>query len=179
MSVQIVNQALTLLGEASITSLTDNSQRARVMNTLFEPTRDALLAGHPWVFARSRVTLAQEATAPPFGWAGSFQLPNDFLRLLATNVSTWEIEGTSLLTDEGPPVEIEYIRRVTTYAPLFERALAALLAREAAMALTGQPGKFDRADRLYKEALAEARSANAIQLPGQVLTADSYYQARF
>jgi len=56
--VEIANMALSLMGEATITSLSDSIAAARAMNLHFLPVRDALLRSHPWNFAQRRIALA-------------------------------------------------------------------------------------------------------------------------
>lgn len=55
--VDIANLALAQLGQPTITALSDSNARARVMNTLYEPERDALFECHDWNFASKRKTL--------------------------------------------------------------------------------------------------------------------------
>ena len=45
--VGICNLALTKLGAARITSLTDDTKQARALNAIYEATRDAELAAQP------------------------------------------------------------------------------------------------------------------------------------
>ena len=49
--VQVVNLALTKLGQDRVTSIDDDIEAARVMRSLWDFTRDAVLASFPWKFA--------------------------------------------------------------------------------------------------------------------------------
>ena len=53
--VDICNRALSKLGAARITSLTEDSVNARACNAMYESVRDAELRAHPWNFAMKRV----------------------------------------------------------------------------------------------------------------------------
>jgi len=53
-AVSICSNALRKLGDDPITSLTDDTERARLCNAFYEPTRDAVLRSHPWNFAIER-----------------------------------------------------------------------------------------------------------------------------
>lgn len=55
--VDIVNNALLLLGDNTIVALSDATDRARLANGIYPTARDALLRVHPWNFARSRAVL--------------------------------------------------------------------------------------------------------------------------
>jgi hypothetical protein len=58
----LVNQALALLGtERRITSVNDNLPTAKLALTLWDSTRDEVLADHPWNFALKRGSLAAES----------------------------------------------------------------------------------------------------------------------
>src|SRR5262245_416654 len=55
--VNIANMALRMLGDDSITSLSDTTRRAQIVNEYWSTTRDATLAEHPWNFATKRAKL--------------------------------------------------------------------------------------------------------------------------
>ena len=66
--VDICNEAMDLLGTATIISLTQNSKEARLCNRRFDTVRDAVLRAHPWNCAIVRQQLAKNTTAPAFGF---------------------------------------------------------------------------------------------------------------
>lgn len=55
--VDIANQSLILLGQATITALTDENENARRCSAIYETIRNDLLVKHPWNFAIKRATL--------------------------------------------------------------------------------------------------------------------------
>ena len=55
--VSICANALRRLGDDPITSLTDDTERARLCNAFYEDARDACLRSHPWNFAITRASL--------------------------------------------------------------------------------------------------------------------------
>ena len=84
--VDICSYALRLIGDQPITALTDNSDRARLCNSIYALTRDATLRAHPWNFAtyRAAVALATITTGtnpvittfPAFELRQAYILPN-------------------------------------------------------------------------------------------------------
>jgi hypothetical protein len=60
--VDIANDALLRVGDATISAFEDASDRARLVNQLWDRTADACLRAHPWNFAIRRVVLATAAT---------------------------------------------------------------------------------------------------------------------
>jgi len=143
--IDIVNQALSALGEARITSLDDPGQAAGLARSLYDSVRDAEIERHSWNFARTRIMLPALKDPPAFGWSHQYQLPSDCLRVqeagprpraltedfIAGENRAWLIEGRNLLTNQGPPLNLIYLRRVedpASYPPAFVEVLAAKLA---------------------------------------------------
>ena len=62
--VDICNEAMDLLGAATITALTENSKEARLCNRRFETVRDQVLRAHPWNAAITRKALRVIAWHP-------------------------------------------------------------------------------------------------------------------
>ena len=58
--VDICNEAMDLLGAATITALTENSKEARLCNRRFSTVRDATLRSHTWNCAIARADLAAD-----------------------------------------------------------------------------------------------------------------------
>ena len=65
--VSICSNALRRLGDDPITSLTDDTERARLCNSFYTDARDAVLRCHPWNFAITRTSLAQLSDTPAYG----------------------------------------------------------------------------------------------------------------
>jgi hypothetical protein len=168
--VDLVNMALSILGDDPIVALTDNTARARVANVVYGPTRDAVLRAHPWNCATTRVALTINLTPPAFEWANSFALPANCLRVLSLNaVDQWgqpgypfKIEGRNLLTNETV-ADIRYIFRPTDpsgYDTLLYDAIAYRLAGALAYPVTGSTAVVNGLLQIYEAKLKEARSIN-------------------
>jgi hypothetical protein len=115
--VQIANVALDSVGQGYITSLDDNTPAAKkAKKHIFDAIREVLEAGL-WKQAQQPVILAQLSTAPLFGYAYAYQLPNDYLRMVSLNEvdpcnvqpPIMEIRGNQLHTDESD-ANVIYIR---------------------------------------------------------------------
>lgn len=194
--VEIANRALIKLGAGRITSITDASKGAQVMSALWDTVRRAELTKRYWSFALVRTTLPALATAPAFGFANAFQLPNDYLKLqqigdqyippgLADyrtgDDSAWSIESGQILTDFGAPLRIRYVRDVIdpgAFNPLFAEVLASKLACEACYAITQSREGQNQTMQDYKTAVREAAVSNAIEKPPQGLPDDSWMIGR-
>jgi hypothetical protein len=163
----ICNQALIRIGEPRITSLTELTTPARSCNEFYEPTRDEVLSGHDWNFARKRAELSEISDAPLFGWEHQFQLPSDCLRVRQLNAfqedearPSWEVESGRLLTDEDTAQIIYTFRQTDTtlYSPLFIDALSLKLAIKLCTLLTGSRNQAADLVKEY-EALVKPEAA--------------------
>lgn len=178
----IANLALQKLGEERIASLTEDSRNARSCLNCYANLRDSELRSHPWSFAIKRVILAPSPTAPAFDYLYKFGLPVDCLRALPPNDNDldWKVEGRFILTNAlrgsavlpagvstaAAQLALIYIAQITDttqFDPMFDQALAALMAAEMCEELTQSNTKRDAAEKNYKFWIAEARKANAFE----------------
>ncbi|KKN75803.1 hypothetical protein LCGC14_0376790 [marine sediment metagenome] len=141
---EIINQALGRIGSQRVSDFDDTSEdnlqsvQARLH---YAQTRDALLRSHWWRFARTRVRLSPNATAPDFEYSTAFDLPNDFLRewlppwednseVQGRTRNSYSLEGKQLLSNEST-MRLRYVKRVedvTEFDPLFTEVLVLQLA---------------------------------------------------
>lgn len=173
----ICSDALVLLGDSPILSLDDTSDRASACKQLYPRVRDAVLRAHPWKFAQKRAALAQTVTPPAFGYAFSYQLPVDFLRLIEFVGDRRDVpfthEGQLVLTD-SPQCMIRYVAKVedpNLFDSLFVSALSARMAAELAQPITSQSSLMQTMLRLYEAKIQEARTVDSQeQTPDQLVS---------
>lgn len=194
--VQIVNKAMTLLGEGRITSIDDNVKAAREAKAVWDITRDGLLASHDWTFAIVRRELEVLDDAPLNEFDYQYQIPTGCLRLImigdhyvGANLSDYRtgpadeysIEGDRVLTNISAPLKVKYVSRITDttkFSPSFVEAMAAKLASELAEPLTQSGGKRDRAEAKLRQELSNAVRVNAIQVPPRPVADSEWILAR-
>ena len=70
----IVNRALLKLGQETVIDLTEDNERARAANALYNSVRDTLLSTYRWNFATKRAILEACELTPAFGWVNSLFL---------------------------------------------------------------------------------------------------------
>ena len=172
--VSICSNALRWLGDSPITSLTEDSERGRLCNAFYEPSRDAILRSHTWNFAINRANLAKLSTSPAFEYANQFALPTDpfCLRVLKMEFEDYEFkienlagQGRVLLTDEGE-AKIIYIARVTDpslFDSMFVDVLTAKLAVDLAYPVTNSTTLQAQMQKLFERKLSEARSLDSTE----------------
>jgi len=147
--ISICAEALVLLGEQPIASLTGSSVGELVSSTRYGAVRNLLLARKPWKFNRRLVNIARlsdTTTAEAFGYEAGYQAPNDAWHIVAPWIDgmpfdDWAMaEGVIYLdASVNDAVWLRYhgIVDETLFTPLFREALVYWLASEFAMPVTG------------------------------------------
>jgi len=194
--IQVANRALTKLGSARITSLSDDVKAARSISSCFEDLRDDELRAHRWQFAMKRTTLAALSTAPAFGYNYQYALPSDFLRIdmvddrfpaaimdnyIDAEYLEWTLEGNVILTDIAAPLKLRYIAQMTDptlWDENFREALASRLAMEIAEDLTQSESKKASAAKDYDRAIRQAIRINSIERPAVMPPDNSWVISR-
>ena len=187
-AVSICNLALQRNGAKAISALSEDTTAGRACNRVYEQARDSELRAHPWSFARQRVKVAADSTDPAFGYAKRYAIPPDCLRILPTNGTNgtpaqddWQIEGGFILTDDGSPINLVYIKKVTnenTFDALFTELLIARIAMDTVAKITQSNKKKEEALFHYNEVQQEARRVNGFERPPQDPPTDSWVTAR-
>jgi hypothetical protein len=180
--VQIVNNALVKIGANAILTLTEDTEAARAANLVYDQIRDACIRDHVWNFAVNRVELAQNSTAPAFGFSYQYNLPSDCLRVLQMDdMSTlYKIEGGKLLTDDGA-AKILYLARVedvNLFDAMFVEALSARLAAELSVTLSESNTLYSNMMEMYQRKISDARSMDAQESGYIEIVADTWLDSR-
>lgn len=182
--VGICNLALTRIGCDSITSITQETKSARLLNAIWDHKRDEFLRKHRWNFATKRATLAPTGADPEFGYDYEYDLPNDCLRVLEPDDSDESIdhviEDGKLLCDEST-LDLSYIYRNTNYAAwdsLAASAFAWELASEIAYSMTQSLALAESCEKKARAVLAEARNADGSEGTMGAVVANTWTDAR-
>ena len=169
--VSICSNALRKLGDDPITSLTEDTERARLCNAFYNTARDSLLRSHPWNFAITRASLTRLSSTPAYGFAYQYALPTDpyCLRVLEMEyqdyifkIENLATEGRVLLSDEST-AKILYVGRITDttlFDSLFIDTLTAHLSVKLAYPITNSTSLQLQMHKLYQAKLSEARSVD-------------------
>lgn len=147
-SLDICNIALSKIGAAKITAMSDKSDIS--LQNIYNQARDGLLIKYPWNFARAREELTPNDEAPAFEWAYAYDLPMDFIGRpeLYNSKAEFIIEGLTLLCNDDK-IQLKYtaqVTDVTMYNSLFIECLILGVASELAVIITN--------DQRLKDSLA-------------------------
>jgi hypothetical protein len=160
-TVDICNGALNQLGATTILSLTEDSKNARLCNSRYTQVRDSVFRSHPWNCLQKRVELAQDTTAPAWGFKYAYTLPADCLRLLRIldYDSNYKVEGRKILSNTET-MKILYISRVTDpneYDESLREILSSALGSDIAFAVTSNNTTATNMYNLFQDKLKDAR----------------------
>ena len=184
--IDVVNRALTWMGEQPITSLEDDSNNALIMKANYNLSRDSLLELHEWSFAMDEWIPAVDPTPPDWVAANRFRIPADLLRITAVEPNRsgplpafndmrrsilrrpqadYVVESGFIVTDEDAIV-IRGIRKMEdegSFSNLFCDALSARLAMDTCFAFTEDATKWNAMSALYQVKVKEAKSRDGLQ----------------
>jgi hypothetical protein len=121
------------------------------------------------------VTLFPLPAAPEFGWSYAFQLPQDCILVLATNMYNehgqsfdrqWRVEGDTILSQQAE-LKLRYIHWNASIESLmdsaFAKCVAAYLASEIAYALTESSPKMTSMYGLYEQRKTDNYHINGME----------------
>jgi hypothetical protein len=186
--VDIANAALVKLGAERITNLSDPG--AEPLEGAWDRLRDAELRSHPWKFAIRRGEFAPLTEVPAWGAGYQYQLPADYLRLVAIADDwwwddelgpPWRIEGQRILTDMGSPLRLRWLSRVTEtprFDPLFVEALACRIALDLCVKVTGSASLKQTLRQDHMLALRDAYRVDAIERSPEPMRDTSWITGR-
>lgn len=163
--------ALSFLGDQRISSINDDSERARLCKTYYDQARKEILETIAWTFSRKRAALSTLSETPAFGWPYQAQLPGDYIRLIEVksegcDVNNFDVEDGKVLSDYES-ISIWYIfdqEDANKFSPSFVRAFARLLASHIAMGITGKVQLAEQMRAIYEQKeLPDAQYYNQVQ----------------
>lgn len=135
--IALCTKALRLIGANDIQNFTDSTREAEVCSSLYETLIADLISSHPWRFCRKQRQLTKRADQPLYGFAYSYNLPPDYIRMVgAEHYGRYEISERKLYSDRDE-LSINYIFRpdTSTFPPEFVRAVMYELAAELCLSL--------------------------------------------
>jgi hypothetical protein len=130
--IQLISNALILIGDLPVTSLSGNSRAETVANNLYDTIVQNELSKFRWGFARKQAQLSL-TTQKPVGseWQSIYQLPTDMLALIKLDPGVdYQILGDKVYCNTSGELYCDYIANVPEsewpayFAKMIEYALA-------------------------------------------------------
>lgn len=175
--VSICNIALSNIGKPSISDMNEGSEEARQCKTHYVPTRDALLQGFPWLFAKQTAILAEVANTWEQKWQFAYAQPIECLKPIRIMPSIdyldglpaidYAVRGNTIFCGLSPAT-LEFTGRVedvNMFPQLFQDALSWALSAKIAMPLTRDQSIRKDAYQIAAQALGAATMADANEEP--------------
>ena len=180
--LDICSRALVQLGEAAITSFTQNNAGSRTAALLYDATVEAMFGAHRWKFATRTSQLSRVAAEPDNGWDAAYTLPTDCVVVRRVEVEDepieFELYENSLRCDavEADEVFLIYTAKVLIpyWPPYFTELVEKELVARFAFPITGQETVAQAARSV---ANAQMRAARLIDSQSQ--TTRPIRQTRF
>lgn len=109
----LINKALTIVGAAPITNITDDTNNARIVNRVYEIARQSILSECCWTFATTRATLSLSADTMAWDYpdeAYIYAKPSGVIRIfdVSDNYAVWREEGDYIISDTAS-LGIKYV----------------------------------------------------------------------
>lgn len=175
--LSLYNEALRLIGERRLASISENREPRRVLDDVWnDGAVDFCLEQGQWNFAMRAVEITPSAVVPAFGFNYAFDKPTDFIR--TAGVSEDESFNRPLLDtleEVGfwfaniTPIYVRYVSNATSYGNDFQRwptsfakFVAAFLASEICFTITQSAEKQNFIVALAADRLRKAKSLDAM-----------------
>lgn len=183
--VELGNLALSKLGHIEyITSLTDESKAAILINKNYLQVRDFLLRAHKWNFAVKRVQLAPDVTEPAWGDGNYFTLPTDWIRTIGVG----DLEEYNPFTQEDGKILFDstvcnliYICRVedpNKFDSHFVETYTTRLAYNISMGLAVDKNLRNDLLQMYQADIRKAAAVDGFERGVQTMVANDFLNHR-
>ena len=178
--IELVSNALVLLGEGPCSSLSENRYGVTVGANMIQAIYESELQSNRWRFAMKKAALSELVAVPANQWVRAFQLPADMLLPVGIYPpEPYEIYGDSIYTNAAS-VTLDYMfKPETTDLPAyFSLLLTYALARNMAKPITESDATALKWEREYVRQRAIAQFADAQGRPTQTIFDSPFTQVR-
>ena len=178
--IGIISDALVLLGEKPLNSLSDDRYGATVGAALFELLYENELQGNRWRFAMKKAALSQLVSDPLNEWTHAYQLPSDCLLPIGVYPPVdYEIYGDHLYSNAAT-IELDYMFKpdVSELPAYFVALLTYALALNMAKSITESGDAVERFRALYVFQRDRAMFADAQGRPNRSIRSHPFTAIR-
>jgi len=175
--VQIINRALNLIGQGSISSDSEENKRALAMDTAWQLIVPELMNTLPWRFTVKQVRVAAIDVTGIADYNYAYRYPNDCIRVLAPvgdATTRVKVKGDVIYSNSNELtllyVSNQYLTDTSKWSVGFAKCVSYLLALECCYRLTTSTKREDRlTDVYYNSVLPDATGSDVLQeVPEQV-----------
>jgi hypothetical protein len=183
--VDIANRALITIGADRITSFSDDTLEAKIVNQAYDGVKKFILKSYPWNCAIKRATCALLTDTPVSEFDYKFRLPNDCLRVLKAypvgkgSAYNWSVEGRDILSDQAT-LSVKYVSSDISEDLIDAHVVSVIvyrLAMEIAYSISASNTSLANIEAMYNSTLDEARTTDALESTSRQLTSESRFTA--
>jgi hypothetical protein len=176
LEIDIINDALALVGHPAIHDLNGDSPASEAAARLFPAMMSQLISAYSWRFSMKQRQLVQNLTKPLAKYGFSHVLPADrdgvprrfYSDTMGTVIKDWEIYTANVHTNSSV-VYCDYLKQGALTGP-FRNVIVRGLAADFAMPLCDDKGMRDR---FHNETFGTSREGGKGGLMGAAMAADA------
>lgn len=180
--IELISNALILIGDLPITTLIGNSRSQTVAANLYDNIVKNELSKHRWSFARRKAQLSLLVDEPlDNDWQSIYQLPTDLITLVKLNPNVkYQIYGTKVYTNLATTLYCDYIKDVaeSEWPVYFAKMIEYALARDFASSIRDSAASADRMAGEYLNASRMARYTDSMQHPQTPIVSRPFIDVR-
>ena len=186
--VEVAQKAMVLVGLTAITAFTDDTDEARVMNTIYEDVVQDCLSQNNWNFATGQVTLVRLTDAPLDRWDAAYILPTSPVVMQVQTVTIDDVpqnydiyeRKVYINASENDVVTLNYIFRVDTqhWNPTFTLWVIYRLASVMALSVIRKADVADAYVKLAEEQFKRAKARDSQQVTTQSVRLNRFHRVR-
>lgn len=173
----LYNEALRLIGERRLASISENREPRRVLDDVWnDGAIDYCLEQGQWNFAMRAVEITASTVVPAFGFNYAFDKPNDFIRTCGVGEDeSFNRPLLDMLEEVGfwfaniDTIYVRYVSNANSYGSdlqrwpkTFSKFVAAFLASEICFTITQSAEKQNFILALMNDRLRKAKSIDAM-----------------
>ena len=181
--IDLISNALILIGDNPINSLTGGSRAAQVGSNLYDGIVQMELSKHRWGFARRKAQLSLTTeTIPDDEYRSVYQLPTDLITLIKIKPNIdYQIYGDKVYCNLSQALYCDYVANVaeSEWPPYFSKMIEYALATDFASSIRDSASSADRMVSMYLNAAKAARSIDSMQHPPTPIVSNPFIAVRY
>ena len=182
--IDLISNALILIGDTPINSLTGGSRRETVANNLYDNIVQNELTKHRWGFARKQAQISR-LTDPPVDttrWKTVYQLPTDLLFLITVSPdSNYQVYGDKVYSNSNQALYADYIANTPEdeWPVYFAKMIEYALAMDFAASIRDSSAARGEMAAAYVNASRMARFTDSQQYPTELVRSNPFVNVRY
>jgi|TARA_R110002167_G_scaffold66114_5_gene187330 hypothetical protein len=186
--IEVAQRAMVLVGMEPLSSFTESTDEALVMNTTYEDLVEDCLAQNNWNFATGQIVLSRLADTPIDRWDSAYAMPTEPAVIQVQTVTVGKVVQTYDIYEKyiyinaqaNEEVVLNYIYRVDTqyWTPAFTLWVIYRLASILALAVTRKADVAKSYREMADLQFRRAKARDAQQVTTNNVSLSRYHQIR-